>query len=232
MTTAWARRQKRDGGADVKSCQVQSDHLSSTDRQRQSPICEADTCTSCFGPSFSQMFTFSHMTLGRKDILIFYWGLSSSTIRVNSLTVVTPPTRAFSRQEGKGDLFPCPPAVSPFFKTPAAFFCCTHSAVWRAARRRHPVSRVFWSREWAAVSLCELWAQQWESCENPSLTSGEIPSLHPTARWWGSEESTTSFIVWKKHGQIKHAADRVSQHLTSCWWGKTALHQVFLSYFT
>lgn len=127
MTTAWARRQKRDGGADVNSCQVQSHHLSSADRQRQSPICETDTCTSRFGPAFGQMFTFSHMSLSWKDVLIFYWGLSSSTIRENSLTTITPPTRAFTRQEGKGDLFPCPPAVSPFFLRHPRPFSVVHA---------------------------------------------------------------------------------------------------------
>lgn len=42
--------------------------------------------------------------------------------------------------------------------------------------------------EWAVVSLSKLWAQQRESCESQSLTSREIPSLHPTARWLISAE--------------------------------------------
>lgn len=51
----------------------------------------------------------------------FPCGLSLSTVRVNSLTPTTPPTWALSRQEGKWDLFPCPPPVSPFLRHPWPF---------------------------------------------------------------------------------------------------------------
>lgn len=148
----------------------------------------------------------------------FTWGFSLSTRAISQVfsacklippsfschttTTPTPNWQGISLQKGgrcgrgeKIHFSACFPAVS-LIRSPTACLSVVHT-------HRHTQGAVpcgecltyaiqlagyFCLCEWAAVSLSKLWAQRRESCESQSLTSREIPSLYPTARWLISAE--------------------------------------------
>lgn len=207
MSEKTNRGRAREEAADVKPCQVQLDHLKSlagrADKVQFVQHISAHLSHMCspltaFSAAFGQIFTLSHLTLWGKDVLIFYFGVEFiyDRTKVNSPSPLTPPTDKIFRRKGgkKRHFFRLLSCCLSFSFTHGLSFCCTHTdtrgAVPCGEWLTYAIQLVgyFCLCEWAAVSLRKLWAQRWESCESQSLTSSEIPSLHPTARWLISAE--------------------------------------------
>lgn len=140
----------------------------------------------------------------------FTWGFSLSRIaisQVSSACKLIPPSpphpnwQDLSKESEKRHFPVCFPAVTPFH-SPTVCLSVVHTLT---HTELYPVVNVFTYAiqlagyfclcEWAAVSLSKLWAPRRESCESQSLTSRDIPSLHPKARWLISAEYKKYFII-------------------------------------
>lgn len=133
----------------------------------------------------------------------FTWGFSLSTkamgqgfsaCKLIPPLPYTPMDKVLVYGEEKKTLFGLFSCCLSYSLTHNLSFCCTHTGTHWAVPCGEcltyaiQLAGYFCLCEWAAVSLSKLWAQWRESCESQPLTSREIPSLHPTARWLISAE--------------------------------------------
>lgn len=157
---------------------------------------------------WTNIHTFPHNSLRERcpDLLLGGW------VYLRPHVSKFPPLRSHPRQTRffYGKIIFKNSCCLSFSFTHGLSFCCTHTDTHRAVSCGEwltyaiQLAGYFCLCEWAAVSLRKLWAQQWKSCESQSLTSSEIPSLHPTARWliWAKWE--TYFIIRQRSKEEKH----------------------------